>query len=66
MLFAGELTDDAPAALRYLGKDNVTPEAVAMIEAILGPEKFETLRSADMPAWMTKVLAGTVREAVRS
>ena len=55
--FAGEATGTALSALWYLGKDNVPPEAVATIAAALGPAEFEKLRSADMPAWMTKALA---------
>ncbi|MYE11728.1 MAG: type IV toxin-antitoxin system AbiEi family antitoxin domain-containing protein [Gammaproteobacteria bacterium] len=61
--FAGEAAGAALAALWYLGKDNVTPEAVAKVEAALGPEDFERLRSADMPAWMAKALADPDREA---
>ena len=56
--FAGEATGAALSALWYLGKDNVTPEPVATIEATLGPSEFEKLRSADMPAWMQKAFAG--------
>ena len=55
--FAGEPTGAAISALWYLGKDNVTPETVATIEAALGPAEFEKLRSADMPAWMQKAFA---------
>ena len=55
--FAGEAPGAALSALWYLGKDNVTPETVAAIEAALGPAEFRRLRSADMPAWMTKALA---------
>ena len=55
--FAGEAAGAALAALWYLGKNNVTPEAVATIEAALGPAAFQRLRSAEMPAWMTKALA---------
>ena len=55
--FAGEATGTALSALWYLGKDNVSPEAVTTIAAALGPAEFEKLRSADMPAWMTKALA---------
>ena len=63
--FAGEPTGAAISALWYLGKDNVTPETVARIEAALGPAGFEKLRSADMPAWMEKAFAGAARETVR-
>ena len=55
--FAGEPTGAAISALWYLGKDNVTPETVAMIEAALGPSDSRKLRSADMPAWMRKAFA---------
>ena len=55
--FAGEATGTALSALWYLGKDNVPPEAVTTIATALGPAEFEKLRSADMPAWMTKALA---------
>ena len=55
----------ALSALWYLGKNNVTPETVATIAATLGPAEFETLRSADMPAWMAKALAGAARERPR-
>lgn len=54
--FAGEPAGLALSALWYLGKDNVTHETVAAIKSALGPSEFERLRSADMPAWMTKAL----------
>ena len=54
--FAGEPAGLALAALWYLGKDNATPDAVARIEAAIGPEAFAKLRSADMPAWMADAL----------
>ena len=57
--FAGEAPGAALSALWYLGKDNVPPETVAAIEAALGPAEFRRLRSADMPAWMTKAIAAT-------
>ena len=60
--FAGEPAGAALSALWYLGKDNVTPETVARIEAALGPAGFAKLRSADMPAWMAKAFAGAARE----
>ena len=56
--FAGEAAGAALAALWYLGEKNVTPKTVAAIEAALGPAEFQRLRSADLPAWMTKALAG--------
>ena len=62
--FAGEATGAALSALWYLGKNNVTPKTAATIEAALGPAEFQKLRSADMPAWMTKALAAADRDAV--
>ena len=62
--FAGEAAGAALSALWYLGKNNVTPETVATIEAALGPAEFERLRAADMPAWMTEAFAGAGRETV--
>ena len=56
--FAGEAAGAALAALWYLGEKNVTPKTVAAIEAALGPAEFQRLRSADLPAWMIKALAG--------
>ena len=55
--FAGEATGVALSALWYLGKENVTPESVGMIATALGARAFEKLRSADMPAWMSKAVA---------
>ena len=55
--FAGEAAGAALSALWYLGKNNVTAETIATIEAALGPVEFQKLRSADTPAWMTKALA---------
>ncbi len=55
--FAGEATGAALSALWYLGKDNVTAESVGTIATALGPRAFEKLRSADMPAWMSKAVA---------
>ena len=63
--FAGEPTGAALSALWYLGKDNVTPGTVATIEAALAPAEFEKLRSADIPAWMQRALAGSARETAR-
>ena len=62
---AGEPTAAALSALWYLGKDNVTPETIARIEAALGPTEFEKLRSADMPAWMVKTFASAVPETTK-
>ena len=61
--FAGEPTGAAISALWYLGKDNVTPETVATIEAALGPSEAKKLRSADMPAWMQMAFAAAGKPA---
>ncbi len=63
--FAGEPAGLALAALWYLGRENATPEAVARIEASIGPEDFGKLRSADMPAWMAVALAAFAGDAAR-
>ncbi len=63
--FAGEPAGAAISALWYLGKDNVTPETVIIIEATLGPVEFEKLRSADKPAWMQEAFAGAAGETAR-
>ncbi len=54
--FAGEKTGLALSALWYLGKDNVNAEVVSKIRSGLSAEEFETLRSADIPAWMAAAL----------
>ena len=63
--FAGEPAGLALAALWYLGKDHVTPETVATIRSALSADEFKKLRSADLPAWMTKVLDTASRDAAR-
>ena len=62
--FAGETAGLALAALWYLGKDNVTPETVVKMRSALFPDEFEKLCSANLPAWMTKVLDAVSRDAV--
>lgn len=54
--FAGTPAGLALAALWYLGRDMVTPETVVTLRSTLPPDEFEKLRSADLPAWMRKVL----------
>lgn len=61
--FAGEATGVALTALWYLGKENVTPESVVTVATALGAKAFEKLRSADMPAWMSKAVAEAVPPA---
>lgn len=62
--FAGKPAGLALAALWYLGKDSVTPEVVVKVRAALSPEEFDRLRSASLPAWMTKVLGAVSQDAV--
>ena len=54
--FSGQTAGLALSALWYLGRDNVTSHTVATIESALSPAEFDKLRSADMPAWMTRAL----------
>ena len=54
--FSGQTAGLALSALWYLGRDNVTSDTVATIESALSPAEFDKLRSADMPAWMTRAL----------
>ena len=61
--FANEPAGLALAALWYLGKDNVTAEAVTRIESAIGAKEFGKLRSANMPAWMAAALDASAPEA---
>lgn len=54
--FAGEAAGLALAALWYLGKSEATVDTVATIRSAIGPEAFEKLRSAQVPAWMEPLL----------
>ncbi|MCY4420281.1 MAG: DUF6088 family protein, partial [Gammaproteobacteria bacterium] len=56
--FAGKKAGLALSALWYLGKDNVNAEVISRIKSGLSTEEFETLRSADMPMWMSAALNG--------
>lgn len=62
--FAGEKTGLALSALWYVGKDNVNAEAVSKIKSGLSAEEFETLRSADMPAWLEAALNEFAQDSV--
>ncbi len=62
--FAGKKTGLALSALWYLGKENVNEEAVSKIKSGLSTEEFKTLRSADLPEWMTTALNGLVQDTV--
>ncbi len=62
--FAGKKTGLALSALWYLGKENVNPETISRINSGLSPEEFETLKAADLPAWMADALNAPSQEAV--
>lgn len=53
MQYAGTPVGTAIAALRYLGKRQVTPQVIASIEKSLSKEDFKTLRQAAtaLPGW---------------
>lgn len=53
MQYAGTAVGTAIAALRYLGKQHVTPKVIATLEQTLTKEDFQTLRTATtaLPAW---------------
>jgi len=54
--FAGQKIGIALSALWYLGKGKVNSETISMIKSGLSAKEFETLRAADVPAWMTAAL----------
>lgn len=62
--FAGEKTGLALSALWYLGKNNVNADVVSKIKSGLSAEEFETLRSANLPAWMAAALNGFIQDSV--
>ena len=62
--FAGKKTGLAISALWYLGKENVSPETISKIRSGLSPQEFETLKAANLPAWMTAALSAPLPEAV--
>lgn len=53
MQHAGTPVGTAIAALRYLGKEQVTPQVIAALEQALTKEDFQTLRQATtaLPGW---------------
>jgi hypothetical protein len=53
MQYAGTPVGTAIAALRYLGKQHVTPQVIALLEQALTKEEFQTLRQATtaLPGW---------------
>ena len=62
--FASEKTGLALSALWYLGKDNVNADAVSKINSGLSAEEFDTLRSAEIPAWMATALNRFAQDTV--
>ncbi len=54
--FAGKKTGLALSALWYLGKDHMNADVISKIKSGLSAEEFETLKSADIPAWMATAL----------
>ena len=54
--FAGKKPGLALSALWYLGKNNVNAQVISKIKSGLSAEDFETLKSADMPVWMSTAL----------
>lgn len=54
MQYAGTAVGAAIAALRYLGKNEVTMEVIARLEQALTDEDFQTLRQATtaLPGWV--------------
>ena len=62
--FAGENTGLALSALWYLGKSNVNADVVSKIKSGLSAKEFETLRSADVPAWIATALNEFAQDAV--
>ncbi|MBX9947759.1 MAG: hypothetical protein K2Y39_01220 [Candidatus Obscuribacterales bacterium] len=68
MQFAGTPVGMAIAALRYLGKKQVTPHIIAKLEQVLTKEDFQTLRHATtaLPSWaMDKFFEYEVRHGRR-
>ncbi len=53
MQYAGTAVGTAIAAIRYLGRENVTSKVIAVLEQSLTKEDFQTLRMATtaLPAW---------------
>ncbi|MFQ5644954.1 MAG: DUF6088 family protein [Thiogranum sp.] len=57
LLLAGKRPGLALSALWYLGKNNMSTRVISAIRAGLTTEEFETLKNADLPAWMAEALA---------
>ena len=64
LLFAGTRVGRAYAALRYLGKDEVTASTIEAIKERLTPEEFTRLVSGRrlMPAWLNELLRSFASE----
>jgi hypothetical protein len=56
--YAGEKVGMALAALWYLGKEQVDNYLIHCIRNGLSDNEFQTLRMADMPAWMAQAIEG--------
>lgn len=68
MQYAGTPVGTAIAALRYLGREQVTPQVIATLEQALTTEDFQTLRQAAtaLPGWaMDKFYEYEVRRGRR-
>ena len=51
---AGTKPGLALSALWYLGKNQVNEETIRQIHTAMNEKEFDTLRGADMPAWMSQ------------
>jgi len=54
--FAGQKIGLALSALFYLGKNNVNPSVIQKVKNGLSHQEFETLKTANVPAWMSDAL----------
>jgi hypothetical protein len=66
LLLAGKRPGLALSALWYLGKEAVSAEVLEAIRKGLSAEEFETLKSTDMPAWMSDALHHYGKDADRA
>ncbi len=64
MAAAGRMTGLVIAGLRYIGKDNITPERVAHLRQLLSPEdRRQLLKDITLaPAWMHPYFRAIARE----
>ena len=66
LLLAGKRPGLALSALWYLGKQAVNAEVLEAIRKGLSAEEYETLKSTDMPAWMSDALHRCDKDAERA